>query len=106
VLFVSAMRISRDLGSGLAEALERLGDTLRRRRMLEDRIRTLTAQGRFQGIVVSLLPVGLLAVLAWLEPDATRQFFTTDKGIAALGLIVALELAGWWLIRRIVHIDV
>jgi tight adherence protein B len=106
VLFVSALRISRELGSGLAEALERLGDTLRRRRMLEDRIQTLTAQGKFQGIVVSLLPVGLLAVLAWLEPDATRQLFTTDKGIAALALIVALQIAGWWLIRRIVNIDV
>jgi tight adherence protein B len=106
VLFVSALRVSRELGSGLAEALERLGDTLRRRRMLEDRIRTLTAQGRVQGIVVSLLPLGLLIVLAWLEPDATRQFFTTDRGLAALGLIVALECAGWWLIRRIVNIDV
>jgi tight adherence protein B len=59
-----------------------------------------------QGIVVSLLPLGLLVVLAWLEPDATRQFFTTDTGLAALGLIVALECAGWWLIRRIVNIDV
>lgn len=106
VLFVSALRISRDLGSGLAEALERMGDTLRRRRMLEDRIRTLTAQGRFQGLVVSLLPLGLLAALAWLEPEATRQFFTTEKGLAALGLILVLELVGWWLIRRIVNIDV
>jgi tight adherence protein B len=106
VLFVSALRVSRELGSGLADALERLGDTLRRRRMLEDRIRALTAQGRFQGVVVSLLPVALLAVLAWLEPEATRQFFTTDKGIAALGVIIVLELVGWWLIRRIVNIDV
>jgi tight adherence protein B len=106
VLFVSALRVSRDLGSGLAEALERLGDTLRRRHMIEDRLRALTAQGRIQGIVVSLLPIALLAVLAWLEPAATQQFFTTREGLAALGLILALEIVGWWLIRRIVNIDV
>jgi tight adherence protein B len=103
---VSALRVSRELGSGLAEALERLGDTLRRRHMIEDRLRALTAQGRIQGIVVSLLPIALLAVLAWLEPDATQQFFTTREGLAALGLILALEIVGWWLIRRIVNIDV
>lgn len=106
VLFVSALRVSRELGSGLAEALERLGDTLRRRHMIEDRLRALTAQGRIQGIVVSLLPIALLAVLAWLEPAATQQFFTTREGLAALGLILALEIVGWWLIRRIVKIDV
>lgn len=106
VLFVSALRVSRELGSGLAEALERLGDTLRRRHMLEDRLRALTAQGRIQGIVVSLLPLALLAVLAWLEPQATQQFFTTPQGLSALGLIIVLEAVGWWLIRRIVNIDV
>lgn len=106
VLFVSALRVSRDLGSGLADALERMGDTLRRRHMIEDRLRALTAQGRIQGIVVSLLPLALLAVLAWLEPGATQQFFTTREGLAALGLIITLEIVGWWLIRRIVNIDV
>lgn len=106
VLFVSALRVSRELGSGLAEALERLGDTLRRRHMIEDRIRTLTAQGRFQGVVVSVLPLVLLAVLSWLEPQATQQFFSTRQGLAALGAIIVLEVVGWWLIWRIVNIDV
>jgi len=106
VLFVSALRVSRELGSGLAEALERLGDTLRRRHVIEDRIQALTAQGRSQGIVVSMLPLALLAVLAWLEPQATQQFFTTPLGLGALASIVVLEALGWWLIRRIVNIDV
>lgn len=104
--FVSALRVSRELGSGLAEALERLGDTLRRRRTLEDRIIALTAQGRIQGVVVSMLPVVLLVVLGWLEPDATRQFFTTERGMAAIAVVIALQVTGWWLIRRIVNIDV
>lgn len=104
--FLAALRVAREMGAGLAEALERLGDTLRRRRMMEDRIRALTAQGRFQGVVVSLLPAALVLALLALEPEATGRLFSTPQGWAALGTVVALEVAGWLLIRRIVEIDV
>jgi tight adherence protein B len=104
--FVAALRIARETGAGLADALQRLGDTLRRRRMIEDRIRALTAQGRTQGVVVSLLPAVLVLALLLLEPDATGRLFSTPAGWAALATVVALEIAGWLLIRRIVNIDV
>lgn len=105
-MFVAALRIARESGAGLADALQRLGDTLRRRRMIEDRIRALTAQGRVQGVIVSLLPVLLVIALLLIEPEATGRLFSTPLGWAALATIVALETAGWLLIRRIVNIDV
>lgn len=104
--FVAALRIARESGAGLADALQRLGDTLRRRRIIEDRIRALTAQGRIQGVVVSLLPAVLVLALLLLEPEATGRLFSTPAGWAALATVVALEIAGWLLIRRIVNIDV
>ncbi len=105
-MFIAALRIARETGAGLAEALQRLGDTLRRRRMLEDRILALTAQGRIQGLVVSLLPAVLVLALLAIEPEATGRLFSTATGGAALATVAALEVAGWLLIRRIVNIDV
>lgn len=105
-MFIAALRIARETGAGLAEALERLGDTLRRRRMIEDRILALTAQGRIQGLVVSLLPAVLVLALLAIEPEATSRLFSTATGWAALATVAALEVAGWLLIRRIVNIDV
>lgn len=104
--FVAALRIARETGGGLADALQRLGDTLRRRRMIEDRIAALTAQGRIQGVVVSLLPAVLVLALLVIEPEATGRLFSTPSGWAALLTVAALEVAGWLLIRRIVNIDV
>lgn len=105
-LFVGALRIARELGGGLADALDRLAETLRRRRVLEDRIRALTAQGRMQGVIVSLLPPLVVGALAMIEPRATAALVTTPAGWGVVVVVLALQGAGWLLIRRIVDIDV
>ena len=96
----------RELGGNLAEALERLSATLRSRLGMEARIRSLTAQGRLQGAVVGLLPLLLALALCFMEPAAMHALFSTSRGAACITLILALEAAGFVLIRRIVKIDV
>ncbi|NYE26433.1 type II secretion system F family protein [Pigmentiphaga litoralis] len=105
-LVVAALRIAADTGGNLAETLSRIAGTLRARLQIEGRIQVMTAQGRLQARVVGGLPPLLIAVLYQLEPDAMRQLWTTATGGAVLAVIVMLELAGLWLIRRIVGIDV
>jgi tight adherence protein B len=56
-MLVATLGIARDLGGGLAEVLERLAESVRRRVAMEDRIEALTAQGRMQGAIVGALPV-------------------------------------------------
>ena len=105
-LLVMAIRCSRELGGNLAESLQRLADGLRSRLVLQAKIHALTAQGRLQGVIVGLLPVGLMAVLTWLDPAPMRLLWVTPAGWAALALIVVLESVGYYFIRRIVGIDV
>lgn len=106
VLFVTSVRVARDLGGNLAEALERLAGTLRRKLAMEDKIDALTAQGRLQGWIVGLLPVLLAGVLAWLEPATMRLLYTTPIGWSVLAVLAVLLGAGALLIRKIVRIDV
>jgi tight adherence protein B len=106
VLFVTCVRVARDLGGNLAEAVERLAASLRRKLVMEDRIDALTAQGRLQGWIVGLLPVFLAGVLAWLEPDAMRRLYTTPIGWSVLAVLAVLLGAGALLIRKIVRIDI
>lgn len=105
-LVVSALRIAAETGGPLAETLERTADTLRRRRELQGRIDALTAQGRLQAWVVGALPPVLVLVLARMEPGAMSLLWTTPTGWGVLALVAGLEVAGVWLIRRIVAIDV
>lgn len=106
ILVVSAMRIASETGGGLAETLERVAQTLRGQHAMDAKIRALTAQGKLQAWIVGLLPVLLGLVLAWLEPEATSLLWRTEMGMATLTVIGLLEGVGFWLIRRIVAIDV
>lgn len=105
-LFSATLRVARELGGGLADALQRLALGLRRRRAIEDKIDALTSQGRTQGVIVSLLPMLLAIALLVLEPRATRPLFTTPAGWATLAVVGALQIVGWMLIRRVVRIEV
>lgn len=105
-LLVSTLAIARELGSGLAEALERYAQSVRRRLSLEDRIRALTAQGRLQGIVMGLLPLILAAALTFVDPVWMRPLLTTPAGWATVAVIVVLEFLGFLLIRKIIDIRI
>ena len=104
-LFVLAVRVSREVGGNLAESLLRLGEGIRGRMLLRERIDALTSQGKLQGLIIGLLPLVLMLALAVLDPAPMRLLFTTPIGWAILGLLVALEATGFLLIRRIVSID-
>ena len=104
-LFVLAVRVSREVGGNLAESLLRLGEGIRGRMLLRERIDALTSQGKLQGLIIGLLPMVLMFALAVLDPAPMRLLFTTPMGWAILGLVVALEATGFLLIRRIVSID-
>jgi tight adherence protein B len=105
-LLVTTVRIARETGGGLAESLDRLADSIRRKLAMEGKIRSLTAQGKIQGIVVAALPVVVLLSLHWLQPETMPLMWSTPIGWATAGVIVVLELVGFLLIRRIVRIDV
>jgi tight adherence protein B len=105
-LLATLLATHRELGGNLAESLQRLAELLRGRLMMEERIQSLTAQGRMQGVVVGLLPLLLLAVLYAMETEAMSVLHTTWQGWVALAGILVLELTGYLLIRRIVKVQV
>lgn len=105
-MFLSAVRISREIGGNLAETLESLAETLRRKLVMEGKIDSLTAQGKLQGIVMSSLPIFLMIALLKLEPTAMGMMFTTKIGWVVLFMIFLMQILGFLAIRKITEIDV
>jgi len=106
VMVVSAMRISREVGGNLADILESIADTLRKKHVMEGKIASLTAQGKIQGVVMTSLPLFLMLVLWKMEPEAMDPLFNTWMGWAVLAVIAVMEGLGYFFIRKIVNIDV
>ena len=104
-LFTVALRVSRDVGGNLADALRLLSHTLRRKLAMEGRILALTSQGRAQGIVMTLLPVVLGVVLYFVQPSM-KLLVTTPIGWMVVGIAGLLLGLGYLTIRKIVAIEV
>ncbi|MFK7996043.1 MAG: type II secretion system F family protein [Granulosicoccus sp.] len=105
-LVVSAVLIAQDVGGSLAEILQGLSVTIRRKLDMEGKISALTSQGMLQGYVVSALPFGLLAALSFIEPEATLPIFNSVLGWCVLSVMAILQLFGALMIRKIVSIEI
>ncbi len=105
-LVCTAIDIARRTGGNLTEIFDRISETIRSRMRIERRVRTLTAQGRMQGMIVSAMPFLLGIAMLVLKPDVMRPFVFSLKGICCIGVVVALVTVGWLIIRKIIRIDV
>jgi tight adherence protein B len=73
---------------------------------IKGEIRTLTAQARASGWIITLLPIGLAAGLEVLSPDYFNPMFSHTLGIVMLAAAGFSMLVGFAIIQKIVKIEV
>jgi tight adherence protein B len=97
-------KLQREVGSDSAEMVDQVVATVRERQDLRRTVQTLTAQGRFAQIILSVLPVVALGILTLLNRPYVEPLFTTGGGHIVLVISAVLVLAGWFVIRQIISI--
>ncbi|MBP1948062.1 type II secretion system F family protein [Virgibacillus litoralis] len=105
-LLVDAILIQRQVGGNLAYLLDKIVETTRERTKIENQIKTLTAQGRLSGIVISLLPVALGFIIYLMNPGYITTLFVNPIGQLMLGAALVGGIIGFFLIRKITTIEV
>ena len=105
-LVTTAILISRKTGGNVTEIFDKISETIRGRMKIEMKVRTLTAQGRLQGAIVSAMPLFLGLVMTAIKPSLMIPFFCSFAGIVSVAVVVVLIAAGWLAIRKIIKIDV
>ncbi len=105
-MVTAGMALSREVGANLAETLDSIAKTIRAKLQMEGKIKSLTAQGKMQGMVMALMPAFLVLVLQAMEPEAMAPLFTTWYGWATVVVVVVADAIGYFFIRKIVSIDV
>jgi tight adherence protein B len=101
------------VGGNLATVLDSIAFTIRERIRIMGEIQTLTAMQRYSGYVITLLPVGLGAILFLISPTYIGRMLNPEPAIFGLpaGIIFFIlgfisMAIGYVLIRRIVDIKV
>lgn len=103
---VVALKLGYETGGQQAPLLERLAASMRKKLQLQQRILSLSAQGRIQGRVMTALPLLLCVVLWGMEREVMQQLSTQHLGWALALIMFCMLLAGHWLINRILKIEV
>ena len=105
-LVTTAILVSRKTGGNVTEIFDKISETIRGRMRIERKVKSLTAQGRLQGIVVSAMPLFLCVVMTLLKPDLMIPYLASAAGMCAVAAVVVLIAFGWLMIRKIIRIDV
>ncbi len=106
LLMNQSIEIARMTGGNLTEVFEKIASTIRERMRIQQRIRSLTAQGRLQGIVVGSMPVALLFLMTMVDAKMMMAFFASKVGIGLIVMAGVLVLGGALIIRKIVDIKI
>ncbi|MBE6408755.1 MAG: hypothetical protein E7038_09160 [Lentisphaerae bacterium] len=101
-----AIITARQTGGELTGVLERLAGVIRERVRIQQKIRSLTAQGRMQAWIIGLVPFALMLALFYIAPDMMDSFFSNFIGILLLIGVIVLDICGFLMIRKITTIDI
>ncbi|MFC4321753.1 type II secretion system F family protein [Litchfieldia salsa] len=103
---LQAMIAQRKSGGNLAELLETMEDTIRGRVRILAELNTLTAQGKMSSWIITLLPIVLGVYLYLINPEYFMPLISNPLGIALLVTAIIFVILGWFLIQKIVQIEV
>lgn len=99
-----AVTIQEQTGGNLAEILDKLTTMVRERFRIWGKVRTLTAEGQMQAIVLLALAPGMFLMMLCVNYDYARLLIDWHNSILLIGTLIC-EGLGWLWIRRIVNFD-
>jgi tight adherence protein B len=101
-VLVTAILVQRDTGGNLVEILDRTSFVIRERQRIHGEIRIHTAQGRFTGWILTLLPVAMLFLLNMVSPGYSNILFHDPRGQRLMYIGLGLLITGGVIIRQII----
>ena len=104
--FVTAVMLQRETGGNLAEILDNLSYVIRERFKIQRQVRVHTAQGRLTMALLMAMPPTVVAVLYTFSPDFVRPLFYDPFGHILLVFAITLQTVGYFVIRKIIKIQV
>lgn len=102
-IFVTAMLVQRQTGGNLSEMLDRLAGLIRERLRLRKQVRTLTAEGRLQGLTLIVLPFVVFGALWFINRKYAAVLLDHPSLLLATAAVMAIGVL--W-IRRIINFDI
>ena len=105
-MIITAINVQHEVGGNLASILEIAAHTIRERVRIVGEIQALTAQQRFSGYVLLVMPIALGVLLYIINPEYEKQLFAPGATLCLpIGAGIMMVL-GFIIMRKIVEIEI
>lgn len=105
-MFVTSVNILKETGGNLAETFDTITTLIRERIKVENKIQALTAQAFWQGMILMCVPPFMAVVMSQSDPELMKPMFSHPIGWAILTAVIIMEVAAYFVIKKITTIDV
>lgn len=106
LMMTRAIRIQSKTGGNLGRTLETLAETIKQRRRIDRKVRTLTSEARASSVVMTALPLCVLFFIVVFEPPMRDALIGTLTGRLMLAGAFALLIAGQFIMKAMSRVDV
>ncbi len=105
-VFVAAVQIQSRTGGKLHEVLTKLAENMRESAALKGEIRAIASHGQLTGTILTLLPVGIAAMMAIVNPAHILVLWTNEVGRMMVAAAIACLVLAHFVIRKLMEIEV
>jgi tight adherence protein B len=105
-ILVSGVGITKRCGGDLTQIFSNIAQTIREQATIEGKLDAVTAQGRFQGLILSIMPFALIVVLYFVDRSHVETLFGYQMGIYAVAAVFGMVMMAQAWINKILKIDV
>lgn len=105
-MLVTTVTTLRQSGGNLTESFETIAHVIKERNAVRGKIKALTAEGMFQGKLLAALPFVFIFILYVTSREFVMPMLVDPIGWAIMVLMLLFVSFGYWLMSRLVAIDV
>jgi tight adherence protein B len=100
----TAINVQSQAGGSLASLFDTLSETVRERQRHARKVHALTSLGRMSAIVLTLMPIGLAALMTLISPSYMTPLYTTTGGHILMVLCLTSMAVGALILKKIVSV--
>jgi tight adherence protein B len=104
-ILVTGILINKETGGNLSHILDSISETIRERERIQGEVKSLTAQSRLSGGILSLMPICIGGITYMINPSYMAPLLYSSLGRILLISAVTCEVLGILVIKKITKID-
>jgi tight adherence protein B len=105
-LFVAAVQLHSRTGGKLSEVVSGLAENMRENVALVGEVRSMAAHGKLTGIVLTIVPIAIMGIMAYVSPAYVRVLVDHPYGKHLIAAAVTCLILAHFVIRKIVEIKI